>query len=117
MGMRDRRPLPGTPATARLVASNDNRLGAVFSSIYSFWTARQATFTNTPAGRDAYTVILFDENVTPTIVNDSSSTLDALLGKLLPHRPEWRTNFQSCLDSARDRMRQNWNDQRYLFLK
>jgi hypothetical protein len=112
MGMGDRQPLRDTPVTARLVENHNNRLGAVFSSLHSFWTARQATFTNTARGRDAYTVILFDENVTPSIINDSTSTPDALLAKLLPQRPQWRTNFQSCLDSARDRMRQTWSADR-----
>jgi hypothetical protein len=112
MGMHDRQPLRNTPVTAKLMKNHNNRLGAVFSSLHSFWTARQATFTNTAQGRDAYTVILFDENVTPSIINNSTSTPNDLLTKLLPQRPRWGTNFQSCLDSARDRMRQAWSADR-----
>jgi hypothetical protein len=114
MGLNDRRPLPNTPITARIAQRHNNRLGAVFSALHGFWSARQPA--NSAAGhrRDAYTVILFDENVTASTTHDTASSPDQLLAKMLPHVPQWRTNFQSCLDSARDRMRKNWHNQRYV---
>ena len=36
----DRRPLAHSPATARIVQRANNRFGAVVSSVYGFWTAR-----------------------------------------------------------------------------
>jgi len=39
----DRRPLTDGPAAARIRLRADNRLGAVYSALYSFWTARHAT--------------------------------------------------------------------------
>lgn len=61
----DRRPLPDSPATKRIVQRANNRFGAVLSSLYGFWTAREAALragSNTGARRDAYTVITFDHN-------------------------------------------------------
>ncbi|TFY78519.1 hypothetical protein EWM64_g5492, partial [Hericium alpestre] len=38
----DRRPLPNAPATDRIACASNNRLGAVFSALYGFWSARHA---------------------------------------------------------------------------
>ena len=62
MNRRDLLPLPTSPATLRIVQKADNRFGAVLSSLYKFWTARDtAVRANAEAGvrRDAYTVITF----------------------------------------------------------
>lgn len=63
MTLTDRNPLPDTPATERIAQYADNRFGAVLSSVYGFWLARDAaTRAGAVAGvrRDAYTVIAFD---------------------------------------------------------
>jgi hypothetical protein len=65
MTFTDRVPLGGTPATQRIVQTANNRFGAVISSLYGFWTAREAAIrSGTAAGarRDAYTIITFDHN-------------------------------------------------------
>src|SRR5487761_1840560 len=41
----DRQPLADGPAAARIRQRADNRLGAVYSALYSFWTARHAAIT------------------------------------------------------------------------
>jgi hypothetical protein len=38
----DRQPLANGPAAARIRKRADNRLGAVYSALYGFWTARNA---------------------------------------------------------------------------
>lgn len=63
----DRRPLPGSPATQRIVQRANNRFGAVLSSLYAFWSARDAAARiGASAGvrRDAYTIITFDHQAT-----------------------------------------------------
>lgn len=65
MTLDDRRPLPDTPATERIAEYADNRFGAVLSSVYGFWLARDAaTRSGANAGvrRDAYTIVVFDHN-------------------------------------------------------
>ena len=62
MSYHDRRPLPSTPATQRIVAVANNRFGAVVSSLYGFWTARDtAVHAGAAAGlrRDAYSIVMF----------------------------------------------------------
>jgi len=41
----DRQPLADGPAAERIRERANNRLGAVYSALYSFWTARHATAT------------------------------------------------------------------------
>lgn len=65
MMARDRRPLPDSPATQRIVQRADNRFGAVISSLYAFWTAREAAISagaNSGQRRDAYSIISFHHN-------------------------------------------------------
>lgn len=59
MASRDRQPLSDTPSTGLISEHANNRYGAVLSSLYSFWTARQAA-QPTGARRDAYSVITFN---------------------------------------------------------
>ncbi|KAG8903576.1 hypothetical protein FRB99_003127, partial [Tulasnella sp. 403] len=58
MGRQDTRPLPNQPVTQLITQNNDNRFGAVLSSLYGFWVSRGS---HTTGGRkDAYSVITFD---------------------------------------------------------
>lgn len=41
MASGDRQPLSDAPVTARILDHAPNRLGAVYSALYSFWSARQ----------------------------------------------------------------------------
>jgi hypothetical protein len=45
MATADRIPLVAWPAAERIRQRANNRLGAVYSALYSFWTARQAATT------------------------------------------------------------------------
>jgi hypothetical protein len=65
MSDQDRQPLPDTPATQRIVAVANNRFGAVVSTLYSFWTARDtAVRAGAAAGlrRDAYSIVTFESS-------------------------------------------------------
>src|ERR1700761_9015755 len=113
MDFSDRQPLTEGPAAERIQQRSNNRLGAVYSALYSFWSARHAaigagqrtlgaqrrldtvysalhnfwaarnagaTRGQEPAftRRDAYSVILFNDWATSTLVNDVTSTPDQL---------------------------------------
>ena len=113
MGGSDRRPLPNTPATARITARANNRYGAVLSSLHSFWTARAAAIANSNAARrDAYSVILFDHGVRNPIANDFVSAPDQLLDALLGFGTNGGTNFTAAIQHAQQVMEQSWSTER-----
>ena len=45
MASDDRKPLADGPAAERIRDRSNNRLGAVYSALYSFWSARHAAVT------------------------------------------------------------------------
>ena len=65
MFLTDHRPLPNTPMTKRISEEQDNRYGAVLSSLHAFWSSRQVvTRSGSAAGarQDSYNIILFDHS-------------------------------------------------------
>jgi hypothetical protein len=119
MSSTDRGPLANAPMTNRIVQYSNNRLGAVYSALYSFWSARHAAVTagrqTTGARRDAYSVILFDHTTTPILTNDFTSTPDQLLDAVLAHGIAGGTNFSEALRAGRTIMEQNWSTERLVF--
>ncbi|KAF8548152.1 hypothetical protein OG21DRAFT_1489630 [Imleria badia] len=114
MTWTDRRPLPNTPSTARISARSNNRYGAVLSSLHGFWTARAAAVAGSNAARrDAYSVVLFDQNVATPIVNDFASTPDQLLDTMLRFDTEGGTNFSLAIQQAQAIMEQSWSTERF----
>jgi len=57
MAVPDHLPIELTPVAARISANHNNRYGAVVSSLYAFWVARQAS---NPDRRDVTSIVLFD---------------------------------------------------------
>ncbi|KAI0302897.1 hypothetical protein B0F90DRAFT_1935607 [Multifurca ochricompacta] len=116
MSHRDRRPLPDAPATERIRRSADNRLGAVCSALYSFWTARHAAVTAgqqaAGARRDAYSVVLFNDSIANAVINDFTSTPQQLLESVLAMRASGGTDFSEALRAAHNAMVQNWSTER-----
>ncbi|KAG2340542.1 hypothetical protein BDR05DRAFT_937722 [Suillus weaverae] len=113
MSLRDRRPLPNTPASDRITQRSDNRFGAVLSSLYYFWSARAAAIgAQQGARRDSYSVILFDMSTTNAIVNDFSSSPDQLLNAMLPHSAYGGTSFTAAIQQARSVMERHWSTER-----
>ncbi|KAG0697666.1 hypothetical protein DFH29DRAFT_984173 [Suillus ampliporus] len=113
MTIKDRRPLPNTPASDRITRRCNNRFGAVMSSLYSFWSAR-ATAVGGQQGtrRDSYSVILFQSSVTNAFVNDFVSSPDQLLDAVLRHNAGIGTNFTAAVRQAQSVMEQHWSTER-----
>lgn len=114
MGGTDRLPLPNTPVSARISARNNNRVGAVYSSLHGFWHARDAAVGGVSGvnRRDAYSVILFDHNISTVVDNDFTSNPNTLLGKVLPFGAGGGTNYQLALRHAQQTMEKNWSTER-----
>ena len=116
MGKTDRKPLSDAPAADLIRQHVNNRLGAVYSALYSFWSARHAAITTgrQSAGvrRDAYSVVLFCQRTTNVLVNDFTRTPDELLDTVLAEQPSWGTNFSAALGAARAIMEENWSTER-----
>lgn len=114
----DRRPLADAPVADLIRQHADNRLGAVYSALHSFWSARHAAIMADRQGPgtrpDAYSVVLFSEQTTNVIVNDLTSTPDQLLATVLAERPSRGTNFSEALGAARAIMEENWSMERFV---
>ena len=116
MSYNDRRPLADAPMTAQIRRVADNRLGAVYSAVYSFWTARHAATTGSRqtvgSRRDAYSVILFNAATTGVVTNDFTTSPDDLLHTVLRHQAGGGTNFTAALRTGQTVMEQNWSTER-----
>ncbi|EIW81354.1 hypothetical protein CONPUDRAFT_55986 [Coniophora puteana RWD-64-598 SS2] len=123
MGISDRRPLPGTPTTALISKTANNRLGAVFSALHSFWVARHAAVTAGAGGgdqaaanlnlrRDAYSVVMFDHEVTTALANDFESTPEELLNAVLAYKDRGGTNFTGAMKRGQAVMEAHWSTER-----
>ena len=114
MSYPDRSPLADRPKLRPF-----NRLGAVYSALYSFWSARHAAVTvdRETAGtlRDAYSVILFNSTTTPVLTNNFTSTPDELLKALRCYKALGGRDFSGALQSGQVIMEQNWNTKRLVF--
>lgn len=117
MGESDRRPLANTPATNRITRQSNNRLGAVYSALHGFWSARHVAINAGSqaalARQDAYSVILFDDTTSNIVTNNFTSSPDDLLDALLPHQSRGGTNFAAALRAAQTVMEQHFGTQRY----
>lgn len=116
MDYNDHRPLANTPTTALIAQNSNNRLGAVYSALYGFWKSRNAALSTSgqqASRRDAYSVILFDHNVSTCITNDFSHNPDQLLDAVIPFRAGGGTDYTSALNTARTVMTQHWSTERY----
>ena len=119
MSWTDQPPLPNAPGANRIIPKTNNRLGAVFSSLCSFWIAHQATFDrNAQPGdrsrKDAYSLILFDSEPTTCIENDFTSSPEELLTTILDHGAGGGTDFTRALKKAHEVMISYWSDERYV---
>ena len=117
MRFTDRRPLSNAVGTDRITPTANNRLGSVFSALYSFWLARQAAIDRNVqlggARRDAYSLILFNREPSTCIENDFVSSPDELLAAALQYHAYGGTNFTRALERARNIMDSHWSTERY----
>jgi hypothetical protein len=118
MASGDRRPLPNTPVTASIQSTANNRLGAVYSALHSFWFSRHATILNSGQAnanrRDAYSVVLFNSSSQIVIENDFASDPSALLATVLRHSASGGTSFVAALDTAKNVMERHWSSERHV---
>ncbi|KAG8903434.1 hypothetical protein FRB99_003283 [Tulasnella sp. 403] len=110
MSCRDRHPLPNQPVTRLIMHNNDNRLGAVLSSLYGFWVSRGSV----PTGgrRDAYSVITFDSETKIQFANDFTSDANQLLQRIVGITPDAGTDFDAALKTTQTVMENNWSTDR-----
>lgn len=117
MSSNDRRPLANAPATDRIRGVVDNRLGAVYSALYSFWSARHAAMASgqqtIEARRDAYSVILFNAATKNVLVNDFRSSPDQLLDIVLNEQTARGTNIAAAIKASQEVMVDNWSTERF----
>ncbi|KAH9965565.1 hypothetical protein BGW80DRAFT_1345251 [Lactifluus volemus] len=106
MSSSDRQPLNNAPQTNRIRQRCNNRLGAVYSALYSFWSARHAATTTatrqTVGARRDYT----------RPCNDFSSSPDDLLNAVLNSWAGGGTNFSQALREGQAVMEQHWSTER-----
>ena len=117
MSNGDRRPLPDAPASDRIRENADSRLGAVYSALYSFWSARHTAVTLDQqaigARRDAYSIILFDATALQVVDNDFTSTPDEILDIDLKEKVRSGTDFTAALKAGKAVMIKNWSTERF----
>ena len=117
MASTDFQPLQ-TPVTQNIRRYNNNRLGAVYSSLHSFWTSRHAALNSVAqnaavARRDAYSMILFDHSTATCISNDLARSPDDLLNVIVSERAGGGTDYTGALTEAQSLMTQHWSNDRY----
>ena len=114
---QDRKPLANSAGANRITPTANNRLGSVFSALYSFWLARQAAIDrNAQIGgvrRDAYSLIFFSGESSICIENDFASSPDELLTAALQYEPQVGTNFTRALERTQTIMDSHWSTERY----
>ena len=109
MSKNDRKPLETSPASGKIRSRMNNRLGAVYSALYSFWSARQAAVGHQ---RDANTIILHAEGTQFVCENDTTRSPIELLDLLLPNAPKGGNSFDKALKAADTAISKWWDDTR-----
>jgi hypothetical protein len=117
MCQQDRQPLANSAGLDRITPTANDRLGCVFSALYSFWLARQAAIDRNAqiggARRDAYSLIFFNHEPATCIENDFASSPDELLTAALQYEADGGTDFTRALERAQHIMDSNWSAERY----
>src|SRR6266404_6654746 len=118
MSCMDRCPLPNAAMMNLIMWSTNNRLSAIYSALYSFWSACHAAVTTgqqaVGAQCDAYSIILFNERASAILANDFMSSPDQLLGSMLGHGTSGGMNFAEALRAGQTLMTQHWSTERFV---
>ena len=117
MCQQDRQPLANAAGINRITPTANDRLGCVFSALYSFWLARQAAIDrNAQIGgvrRDAYSLIFFNHEPSTSIESDFTSSPDELLTSALQFEADGGTDFTRALERTQSIMDAHWSTERY----
>lgn len=111
MSHHDRRPLANTPVYRDIRRVADNRLGSVYSSLFGFWTARDAAVRASGANaqrRDSYSIALFHHQPETCLENDFTRTPRQLLDVILRWDAGGGTNFNGALNAGQALMEKHW---------
>jgi hypothetical protein len=118
MRLRDCTPLANTPVSQQIRSIADNRLGAVYSALYSFWSARSNAFAAAGVSRrDAYSMILFNQHATSAFTNDMTLSPVEMLSIALSYGSEFGTNFDMALELAEVTLEAHWNPERFILFQ
>ncbi|KAH9059751.1 hypothetical protein EDB87DRAFT_1577415 [Lactarius vividus] len=110
MGRGDLQPLPDAAETPRIALTVNNRFGAVISSLYSFWTARQAQLGG--HRKDAYSVVFFSKDALTCVKNDLTSSPTELLKSCLRYKARENENYTLAIEKAQAIMTSHWCTER-----
>ncbi|KAF8549818.1 hypothetical protein OG21DRAFT_542691 [Imleria badia] len=105
----DKKPLENSPVSERIRSRMNNRLGAVYSALYSFWSTRQAAVGHQ---RDANTIILHAQDAQFVCENDTTRSPTELVDILLPNAPKGGNCFDKALKAADIAISTCWDDAR-----
>ncbi|CAE6454438.1 unnamed protein product [Rhizoctonia solani] len=112
MTSSDHRPLPNLPVTSRLASQCNNRYGAVVSALYGFLKSQESAVANAGLNsrQDAYSIVVFDDMAEIRIQNNTTSTTDQLINRLIPHRymGGGGTHFVGALRMAQQVIERSW---------
>lgn len=109
----DRLPLPSTPVYAKICSVSNNRLGAVYSSLYPFWTARATAAAQSHSSRrDSYSIIMHDHATYNVCINDFTSSPDQLLDMVLRYGADGGNDFDLVIRCVQGIMEQHWSTER-----
>lgn len=113
----DRGPLANSPMTQQIMRRANNRLGAIYSALYSFWSARHAAVTADQqivgARRDAYSIVLFNERAATILANNFGNSPGELLDLVLPHPASGGTSFSEALRTGEEVMTRYLSTERF----
>ncbi|KAI0250888.1 hypothetical protein BJV78DRAFT_1154831 [Lactifluus subvellereus] len=116
MCQQDRQPRPNAAGIDRITPTANDRLGAVFSALYSFWLARQAAIGRNAqiggARRDSYSLIFFNHEPSTSIEGDFASSPDELLTAALRYEADGGTDFTRALEKTHNIMNAHWSTER-----
>src|SRR6266850_7609810 len=119
MCQQDRQPLHNAAGIERITPIANDRLGCVFSALYSFWLARQAAIDrNAQTGgvrRDTYSLIFFNHEPSTSIENDLTGSPDELLTAALQFEADGGTDFTRALERTQSIMDAHWSTERWIF--
>ena len=117
MCQQDRQPRPNAAGIDRITPTANDRLGAVFSALYSFWLARQAAIDRNAqlggARKDSYSLIFFNHEPSTSIEGDFASSPDELLTAALRYEADGGTDFTEALERTHNIMNAHWSTERY----
>ncbi|CAG8501198.1 7794_t:CDS:10 [Ambispora gerdemannii] len=103
MSSEDCKPLHQRSTTSRLLRNHQNRLGAVYEAVHTFFRTRKNSGKATRIGavdRDITSLILFNSVATVVFENQSLSNIEELLNKMMKFTPTGNTSYYEGLKKA-----------------